>query len=65
MPLSRLALLLLSIPLLAISLPAAEESPSPAAAPMTDNPLLKESSLDFHYPPFDKIKNEHFSPAYE
>jgi len=32
---------------------------------MTDNPLLKESSLDFHYPPFDKIKNEHFAPAYE
>jgi len=65
MPLSRLALLVLSTPLLAISLPAAEESPSPAAAPMTDNPLLKESSLDFHYPPFDKIKNEHFAPAYE
>ena len=32
---------------------------------MTDNPLLKESSLDFHYPPFDKIKDEHFAPAYE
>ena len=65
MPLSRLALLVLSTPLLAISLPAAEESPSPAAAPMTDNPLLREGSLDFHYPPFDKIKNEHFAPAYE
>ncbi len=32
---------------------------------MTENPLLKESTLDFHYPPFDKIKNEHFGPAYE
>ena len=32
---------------------------------MTDNPLLKESSLDLHYPPFDKIKDEHFAPAYE
>ena len=31
---------------------------------MTDNPLLKESTLDFHYPPFDKIKDEHFAPAY-
>ena len=32
---------------------------------MTENPLLKESSLDFHYPPFDKIKDAHFAPAYE
>ncbi|MBA3830802.1 MAG: M3 family metallopeptidase [Chthoniobacterales bacterium] len=32
---------------------------------MTENPLLQESSLDFHYPPFDKIKDEHFAPAYE
>jgi peptidyl-dipeptidase Dcp len=32
---------------------------------MTDNPLLKESSLDFHYPPFDRIRDEHFAPAYE
>src|SRR5256885_14929946 len=65
MPLSRLALLLLSTPLLAISLAAGEESPSAATAQMTDNPLLTESTLDFHYPPFDKIKDEHFTPAYE
>ncbi len=32
---------------------------------MTDNPLLKESTLDFHYPPFDKIKDRDFTPAYE
>jgi peptidyl-dipeptidase Dcp len=32
---------------------------------MTDNPLLKESSLDFRYPPFDKLRDEHFAPAYE
>ncbi len=32
---------------------------------MTENPLLKESSLDFHYPPFDKIRDEDFAPAYE
>ena len=32
---------------------------------MTQNPLLKESTLDFHYPPFDQIKDEHFAPAYE
>ena len=29
------------------------------------NPLLKESSLDFHYPPFDQIKDEHYEPAYK
>ncbi len=32
---------------------------------MTENPLLQESSLDFHYPPFDKIKDAHFVPGYE
>jgi peptidyl-dipeptidase Dcp len=46
---------------------AAVESPASTtgARPMTDNPLLKESSLDFHYPPFDKITDEDFAPAYE
>src|SRR5437016_3338557 len=34
-----------------------------SAADSTDNPLLKESALPFHYPPFDKIKNENFAPA--
>ncbi len=32
---------------------------------MTENPLLKESSLDLHYPPFDKIKPLHFTSGYE
>jgi peptidyl-dipeptidase Dcp len=36
-----------------------------SAATSPDNPLLKESALPFHYPPFDKIKNEHFKPAIE
>src|SRR5438105_14644008 len=35
------------------------------AAESTDNPLLKESALPFHYPVFDKIKNAHFAPAME
>jgi peptidyl-dipeptidase Dcp len=30
-----------------------------------DNPLLKESALPYHYPPFDKIKDAHFVPAIE
>src|SRR5438105_1209611 len=32
---------------------------------MTDNPLLTESSLPYHIPAFDKIKDEHFAPAIE
>ena len=53
--------------LLATSLFAAEKSHSTSTnkKPMTANPLLKESTLPFHIPPFDKIKNEDFTPAYE
>jgi peptidyl-dipeptidase Dcp len=32
---------------------------------MADNPLLTESSLPYHIPPFDKIKDEYFVPAIE
>ena len=41
--------------------------PSPAPAEKTDgaNPLLKESTLQYQYPLFDQIKNEHFQPAIE
>lgn len=58
---------LLLAPLLALAAPAAPESPSPSASPasMNDNPLLQESTLDFHYPPFDKIRDEHYAPAFE
>ncbi|HEY8232090.1 MAG TPA: M3 family metallopeptidase [Vicinamibacteria bacterium] len=44
---------------------------APASAPSQDkpmadeNPLLRESSLPFQYPPFDTIKTEHFGPAFE
>src|SRR5947208_7143001 len=39
---------------------------SPVQNPnMADNPLLWESSLPYHIPPFDKIKDEHFVPAIE
>ena len=40
----------------------------PAAAtppPASMNPLLTESTLPFHLPPFDQIKDEHFAPAFE
>src|SRR6476646_232522 len=70
MLLCRPLFLFLSMPLLVISVSAADASPSPSSIPptaptMTENPLLKESTLDFHYPPFDQIKDEHFAPAYE
>ncbi len=31
----------------------------------SSNPLLSESKLPYHIPPFDKIKDEHFAPAIE
>ena len=43
--------------------PSAKGSPSPSVA--GDNPLLVESTLPYHAPPFDKIKDEHFVPAIE
>src|SRR6184192_1035018 len=36
-----------------------------SAADPVDNPLLKESTLPPHLPPFDQIKDEHFVPAME
>src|SRR5215217_6882071 len=39
---------------------------SPVQTPkIEDNPLLTESSLPYHIPPFDKIRDEHFAPAME
>src|SRR5216117_3195488 len=43
--------------------PSAKSSPSPRTA--GDNPLLVESTLPYHAPPFNKIKDEHFVPAIE
>src|SRR5438105_1070627 len=34
-----------------------------SATNSADNPLLTESALPFHYPPFDKINDGHFTPA--
>ncbi|WP_369935759.1 peptidyl-dipeptidase Dcp [Xanthomonas tesorieronis] len=41
--------------------PAASQSPAPAAA----NPLLSASTLPFQAPPFDKIKDADYQPAFE
>ncbi|HXA10053.1 MAG TPA: hypothetical protein VNW28_08730, partial [Chthoniobacterales bacterium] len=56
-------LALFCAPLLLLSASAADESSSPStsATSMTENPLLKESALDFHYPPFDRIKDADFA----
>ena len=37
----------------------------PAAAANASNPLLVESTLPYHAPPFDRIRNEHYQPAIE
>ncbi len=42
----------------------AAPSAAPAAALEASNPFAKLSTLPFHYPAFDKIKDEHFLPAY-
>src|ERR1041384_223826 len=42
------------------SKPDSKSSPS-----AKDNPLMTESSLPYHMPAFDKIKDEHFLPAIE
>jgi peptidyl-dipeptidase Dcp len=44
----------------AIAAPAA----APASALAATNPFAALSTLPFHYPAFDKIKDEHFLPAY-
>jgi peptidyl-dipeptidase Dcp len=41
---------------------AAEKNSAPMPA---DNPFLTESSLPYHLPPFDKIKDDQFVPATE
>src|SRR5437870_6718306 len=46
----------------------AEKAPvksAPSSLAAGDNPLLLESTLPYHVPPFDKIKDEHFVPAIE
>lgn len=56
----RIALLLIAV--LTLVAPAWAQ---PAAAPATDNPLLKEWTTPFQVPPFQEIKPEHFLPAFK
>src|SRR5215831_13799480 len=36
-----------------------------SAADLKNNPLTNESTLPYHYPAFDKLKDENFVPAIE
>jgi peptidyl-dipeptidase Dcp len=45
-----------------LSIHAAATEPNPTAV---TNPLLTESTLPYHLPPFAAIKDEHFAPAFE
>jgi len=50
----------------ALMMPQLETSPRAAEADSTaNNPLLVQSSLPYQFPPFDRIKNEHFAPGLE
>lgn len=41
-----------------------QEMPVPDAS-LSSNPFMKKSKLQYETPEFDKIKNEHFKPAFE
>ncbi|WPO83344.1 M3 family metallopeptidase [Chryseobacterium sp. JJR-5R] len=41
-----------------------QEVPTPDAS-LSSNPFLKKSKLQYEAPEFDKIKNEHFKPAFD
>src|SRR5262245_61915202 len=45
-----------------LSVNSAATEPAPSAV---TNPLLTESTLPYHLPPFAAIKDEHFAPAFE
>ena len=37
----------------------------PSPPPVASNPFFAPSTLPFHYPPFDQIKDEHYAPAFD
>ena len=40
-------------------------APAASAPPPCENPLLAPSPLEYAYPPFDRIRDEHFGAAFE
>jgi peptidyl-dipeptidase Dcp len=61
-------MLIVAASLALVNVAAIAASATAPAAPATSlaatNPFAKLSTLPFHYPAFDKIKDEHFLPAY-
>jgi peptidyl-dipeptidase Dcp len=45
--------------------PAPTPVPTPAAAPAPENPFFQASTLPYHMPPFDKIHDGDYLPAFE
>ena len=41
------------------------EATTPMQQAVVANPLLKASTLEFQFPPFDQLKDEHYAPAIE
>lgn len=59
-------LLLRSVILVSCALVLSPAYAEPSNSPtMKDNPLLSESTLPYHSPPFDRIKDDDFVPAIE
>ncbi len=54
----------ISTAFLSCAIVAIVSAPIPAVSDAPANPLLTASTLQYHYPPFDKIKNEDYAPAY-
>src|SRR6266478_5612707 len=48
-----------------VCLLAIQYAPRPAATASAENPFFTESTLPFHAPPFDKIKDSDYTPAIE
>src|SRR5438067_10442651 len=57
-----LVFVLLAMSLISLKYPAKSGHVS---APAAANPFLSESTLPFHAPPFDKIKDSDYAPAIE
>lgn len=62
---SRLTLALFAF-IVALMMARLQTSPNAAEVLSTaNNPLLAESALPYQFPPFDRVKNEHFASALE
>ena len=63
----RVLAILAAVQITSSSLNAGKRSAKSSTSSSTAgaNPLLVESTLPYHAPPFDKIKDEHFAPALE